>query len=295
MHTQIGLTREDVAGFEEAPDGSRILLADIAYLKLSIVNAIFCGSPTAGDGSWVLVDTGLPTSAETIAQTAERRFSARSRPEAIVLTHGHFDHSGSAETLAARWDVPVYAHPLEHPYLNGGASYPPADPWVGGGTFSLLSPLFPRKPIDLGDRLKSLPSDGSVPGIPEWSWIHTPGHAPGHISLWRERDRTLIAGDAVITTGQESAYEVLTQTPEMHGPPRYFTIDWLAAEASVTALARLEPERIISGHGPPLSGPNMRSALWKLSDNFQQVAVPREGKYVAKRATADDDSAYRSP
>lgn len=76
---------------------------------------------------------------------------------------------------------------------------------------ALLSPLFPCGPVDLGDRLNALPDDGSVPGMPDWQWLHTPGHAPGHISLWRKTDRSLIVGDAFITTGQESAYEVATQ------------------------------------------------------------------------------------
>jgi hypothetical protein len=46
------------------------------------------------------------------------------------------------------------------------------------------------------------------------------------VSIWREEDRALIAGDAFITTDQESAYAVLRQEPELHGPPQYFTPDW---------------------------------------------------------------------
>ena len=46
---------------------------------------------------------------------------------AIVMTHGHFDHVGALEDLAEEWDTPVDAHPLEHPYLDGKASYPPGD------------------------------------------------------------------------------------------------------------------------------------------------------------------------
>ena len=42
------------------------------------------------------------------------------------------------------------------------------------------------------------PSDGSIPNMPGWQWIHTPGHSPGHISLFREKDRSLIAGDAFV-------------------------------------------------------------------------------------------------
>src|SRR4051794_3070678 len=64
---------------------------------------------------------------------AADRFSRRARPSAIILTHGHFDHVGALEHLAEHWDAPVYAHELEMPNLDGRASYPPADPTVGGG------------------------------------------------------------------------------------------------------------------------------------------------------------------
>ena len=69
-----------------------------------------------------------------------------------------------------------------------------------------LSALFPAGPIDLGARLTPLPADGSVPPLPGSQWIHTPGHAVGHVSYWRKSDRTLIVGDAFVTTRQESAY-----------------------------------------------------------------------------------------
>ena len=68
----------------------------------------------------------------------------------------------------------------------------------------LLVTLFPRRPIDVSRWLQRLPEDGGVPQMPGWRWIHT----PGHISFWRERDRTIVAGDAFITTNQESAYAV---------------------------------------------------------------------------------------
>ncbi len=145
------------------------------------------------------------------------------------------------EDLASEWDVPVYAHPLEHPYLDGTASYPPPDPSVGGGLMLLTSPLFPRGPVNVAARFRPLPPDGSVPGMPTWRWIHTPGHAPGHVSLWREADRTLIAGDAFVTTRQESVYAALTQ--ELHGPPMYYTSDWEKARESLRRLAPLEPMR----------------------------------------------------
>ena len=160
--------------------------------------------PRRGDREWALIDAGMPGSADQIARAAEARFGPGSRPSAIVLTHGHFDHVGALEALARRWDAPVYAHPMEMPYLTGRSSYPPPDPSVGGGLVSALSWSYPRGPIDLAGRVKPLPEDGSVPGLPGWRWVFTPGHTPGHVALFRDADRTLIAGDAVVTTRQES-------------------------------------------------------------------------------------------
>ena len=150
-------------------------------------------------------------------------------------------------------DVPVFAHPLERPYLTGRSPYPPPDPLSGGGSMSLLSRLYPRGPINVGDRLEFLQEDGYIPFAPSWRWIMTPGHSPGHISLFRDADRTLIAGDAVVTTKQESLIAVATQRREIHGPPSYFTQDWGAAGDSVGRLAALEPEVLATGHGEPLA------------------------------------------
>ncbi|WP_411905519.1 MBL fold metallo-hydrolase [Rhizobium mayense] len=293
MDDQLHLGDSDIIDIEN-DDGTRKVCDDVAYLKLSIVNAVFLGRPVP-DSNWLLVDTGLPSSQDRILATAARRFGATSRPAAIIMTHGHIDHAGSVERLAAFWDVPVYAHPLEHPYLDGRASYPPADPWVGGGSFALMSPLLPRGPSNLGSLLQSLPADGTVPFASEWSWLHTPGHTPGHISLWRESDRTLVAGDAVITTGQESVYDVVTQAPRLHGPPRYLTIDWQASEQSAKQIASLEPERLVSGHGPALGGTGLRAALDTLATNFWDIAVPPDGRYVDHPARATDGTAYCRP
>jgi hypothetical protein len=82
-----------------------------------------------------------------------------------------------------------------------------------------------------------------------------------HVSLFRDRDRTLLSGDALITVKQESAIAVATQRRSMHGPPAYFTQDWPAAERSVRRLAALEPETLLPGHGEAWSGPGMRSQL----------------------------------
>ena len=89
----------------------------------------------------------------------------------------------------------MYAHRDEAPYLDGRADYPPPDPTVGGFE-SQLARLYPRRGTDVGDRLRTLPDDGTVPGLPGWRWVATPGHTVGHVSLFRDGDATLVAGDA---------------------------------------------------------------------------------------------------
>jgi glyoxylase-like metal-dependent hydrolase (beta-lactamase superfamily II) len=276
-------------------DGTHEVCDDLAYKRIAMVNVVFYGSSGAGDRQWTLIDAGLPGAADRIAGAAEERFGKGSRPAAIILTHGHIDHVGALESLAERWDVPIFAHELEMPYLDGSAAYPPPDTTVGNGIMPAIAALFPRGPFDFRPRLQQLPADGSVPGMPGWTWLHTPGHAPGHISLWRDSDRTVIAGDAFITTNQESAYSVMTQKPQMHGPPMYFTPDWQRARTSVEKLASMEPEIAVTGHGRAMRGPEMREALHALARDFDRIAVPEHGRYVLHPARAEDGTAYVAP
>ena len=108
---------------EEAADG-------VLRVRTLMVNVYL----VRNGSSWVLVDAGLRGYARTIIAAAEEFVGSDRAPEAIVLTHGHFDHIGSLEALLERWPVPVYAHRLERPYLNGESAYPPPDPLVGRGS-----------------------------------------------------------------------------------------------------------------------------------------------------------------
>lgn len=269
--------------------GEQVRVADGVFrVPLSIVNAYLVTGPAPGDRGWVLVDAGLSASRGAIVAAASGAFGPDARPAAIILTHGHFDHVGSLEALADRWDAPVYAHPLELPYLTGKADYPPPDPGAGGGAMAWLSPLYSRRGIDLGDRVRPLPADGTVPFLPGWRWLHTPGHAPGHVAFFRDADRTLLAGDAFVTTRQESFFGALLKPQVVHGPPAYFTTDWEQAWASVRLLAALRPEAAATGHGVPMRGAAMRRQLNRLASEFDRRAVPADGRYVRCPARSNE-------
>jgi len=276
-------------------DAPKYVAPEVSYLLDRIVNVCFIGAPGETNRSWILVDCGLPGSASKIKAAASRLFGEGSRPAAIVLTHGHFDHIGAVHTLAREWDAPVYAHELELPYLTGQSSYPPPDPLVGGGAMSVMSALFPRRPIDLGRYAHELPADGSVPGAPGWRWIPTPGHSPGHVSLVRDSDRAVVAGDAFTTTKQESLVAALTQRAEIHGPPMYFTPDWDMARASVKHLAEYAPSAAITGHGPPLRGERLQEGLRNLSSHFDVWARPARGRYRDHPAITDGSGVVELP
>jgi glyoxylase-like metal-dependent hydrolase (beta-lactamase superfamily II) len=271
-----------------APSAAFRVTDGVAVLRDRIVNVVFLGASDAGDRGWVLVDSGLPGSLQRIVDAAASLFGTGARPAAIVLTHGHFDHVGSLQALAERWDVSVFAHAMELPYLTGRSGYPPPDPTVGGGAMARLAGLFPRGPIDLGGRVRTLPEDGAVPGAPEWRWVYTPGHAPGHVSLFRDADRTLVAGDAFVTTKQESLGAVISQRKEIHGPPAYFTPDWDRARESVRRLADLLPDTVVTGHGLPMRGERLRFGLEQLAADFDRVARPARGRYVVTPAHMDE-------
>lgn len=153
---------------------------DLYQYTTQIVNIVMYGH---SENDFVLIDAGMPNSAQSIIEEVEKRFGPDSRPQAIILTHGHFDHVGAIIELINYWDIVVYAHLLEIPFLTGKVNYLKPDITVEGGFLAKSSFIFPNKAIDLGDSIRTLPEDHSVPHMPDFQWIHTPGHSPGHISL----------------------------------------------------------------------------------------------------------------
>ena len=259
---------------------------EVVRIPVKIGNCYLVGNQT----EWVLLDSGTEGNHDRIRHIAEHYFGPETRPEAIILTHGHFDHAGSAGVLAESWNVPIYAHQLELPYLTGRSQYPPPDPTVGGFMAQMIR-LFPNKTYNYSEHMRELPLN-DPPGMNGWTVFETPGHTPGHVSFYRESDSVLLAGDAFCTVDQTSAIKTLTMKPEVSLPPNYYTTDWDAAHESVQLLSDLDPEVIGAGHGKPMSGEVAREGLKRLARDWPQ---PRHGRYVNEPAVADESGVVFLP
>jgi glyoxylase-like metal-dependent hydrolase (beta-lactamase superfamily II) len=244
---------------------------------------------------WVLIDTSWPHRGELIRAAAESVFGAGARPEAILLTHIHPDHAGSARELARLWDVPIHVHPAELP-LASGRYLPqyanPLDRWL---VVPLLA-LMPRRVVEASVARSSLvgsarafdPAAG-VPGLPGWQAVPTPGHTPGHVAFFRGKDRVLITGDAVLTVDLNSVPGLLAGRHQVAGPPYISTWNWPAAKKSIAALAGLTPDVLACGHGRPITGAQAAAGLASLSARLSPRPSARHSR--TDRATTAGRSA----
>jgi glyoxylase-like metal-dependent hydrolase (beta-lactamase superfamily II) len=214
-------------------------------------------------------------------------FGAGARPVSILLTHDHPDHAGSALELARMWGCPVYVHPDELPLtaigdLSTVERYAnPLDRWI---ILPLLR-LMPRRRVQLilskgslREVVQAFDPGATIPGLPDWQCIHTPGHTPGHVALFRTADRVLITGDAIVTADLNSFLGALLWGLRLNqqrasGPPWYSTWNKQAAKESVAALAALDPRVLASGHGVPMSGEETAGKLRAFADRFSKAAA----------------------
>ncbi|HLJ45075.1 MAG TPA: MBL fold metallo-hydrolase [Bryobacteraceae bacterium] len=260
--------------------GLREIAPGVHQLAVSIANVYLVDGP---GGTWRLIDTGVPDKGGEIRAAAESHYGRGTRPAAIVLTHGHFDHSGSARELAEFWDVPIYAHQLEMPFITGQSAYPPFDPTAGGFMAFVTRFLSPRDAFNLGGHLR-----GFGPGVdvlPGWEWFHTPGHSPGHVAYFRREDATLLAGDAFTTMNLDSLPAILQKKQQVCRPPTPINYDWQKARESVRLLSSLKPVTLACGHGIPMQGENATHQLAMLARDFP---IPRHGRYVRESALTNE-------
>jgi glyoxylase-like metal-dependent hydrolase (beta-lactamase superfamily II) len=222
------------------------------------------------DGSsWILVDAGWGSDGPRIKAAARSRLGPGLAPSAILLTHAHPDHDGSARELAQAWGCPVFVHPAEVPIATGEFAAMvryagPLDHWL---ILPFMRAIGRRRrdeilaAASLVGIVRPLAPDGTAPGIEGWRWIHTPGHTPGHVAYVRAQDRVVLSGDAIVTLEVNAWAGLLRQRQGLSGPPWYTTWDRRAAVASIVKIADLEPSVLAGGHGLPLAGPCTAAAV----------------------------------
>jgi glyoxylase-like metal-dependent hydrolase (beta-lactamase superfamily II) len=223
--------------------------------------------------SWVLIDTAWRNCTQSIKTTAESLFGMDKRPVAILLTHIHSDHSGSAPELAEIWSVPIYVHPDEMPLASGKLIpeyFNPLDRWLIVPLMKLMRQVLESKlsEASLEDVACAIDPSAGVPGLPDWQCIPTPGHTPGHVAFFRMSDCVLIAGDAILTVNLNSLWDLLLNRNRISGPPYIATWNWQIAKESVAVLAALEPRVLACGHGIAMMGSETAYELRAFSDRF---------------------------
>ena len=203
------------------------------------IHPISCGLGYAflieGDAGLVLVDCGSPHQEKKVFTTMDAL--GRHDLKLIWITHAHYDHYGSASALHAKTGAPVGVHPADAETLRAGRSDLGVTRGIGHlfplglGIVNFFVPLPPVNPEVLLEDGASLTDYGIAAQV-----YHTPGHTPGHSSIWLE-DGTLIIGDLI---GQDSRARKQT----------LLATDWQALEESFARMQALKPSRVYSGHSP---------------------------------------------
>ncbi|NJN19263.1 MAG: MBL fold metallo-hydrolase [Oscillochloris sp.] len=151
----------------------------------------------------------------------------------IIITHQDLDHIGALRDLKAGSGATIMAHSIEAPYIDGRQELVKFTLFKDRPDIAVMKAAFQPNPVEQlledGDRLDLA---GGV------QVIFTPGHSPGHICLYLERNKTLIAGDALTTA-----------EGRLQGPNPPVTPDMPRAIKSVQRLAQLDVAAIVCYHG----------------------------------------------
>ncbi|PEJ96158.1 hydrolase [Bacillus wiedmannii] len=211
----------------------------VEMLKLEFQEFIIHPILLWNDEMAVLIDTGFPGQIEDIQVEMERVDVSFDKLKAVILTHQDIDHIGSLPELLQNCgsNIKVYAHELDKPYIEGDL------PLLKGG--NVENP--PKgKVSDTVIDGQELPYCGGI------LILHTPGHTPGHISLYLKQSKTLIAGD--------SMYSVNGKLGGIHAPT---TLNVKESQQSLKKYSNLDIESVVCYHGG-LSKENIKIQIQNL-------------------------------
>jgi glyoxylase-like metal-dependent hydrolase (beta-lactamase superfamily II)/predicted ester cyclase len=200
-----------------------------------------------------LFDAGARTMTRAVASAGARRGGIRR----VVLGHGHTDHRGTAPALG----VPVLCHPDEVQDAEGSGGFRYWPEGLRGLPFGMrqMHRLMHRYAWDGGPvKIADTVTEGDE--VAGFRVIELPGHAPGQIGLWRERDRLALSSDCFYTLdmwGRDSA---------PHIPEPLYNYDTDRARESIRKLAALEPAAAWPGHARPVTG-DVRAQLERAADS----------------------------
>jgi len=210
------------------------------------------------DGGVVQFDAGSRRMTKK-AQAAAERLGGLKR---VVLGHAHADHRGTAPFMGA----PVFCHPDEVADAESDASITPYMDLsqLPVAPVRWIYPFLLRHWDGGAVKIDGTVSEGDE--VAGFRVMHFPGHAPGLIGLWRERDRLAIVSDVVYFV--DSARFKPLPEGEASVPHPAWAWDHAKSKQSVRKLAALEPAVVCAGHAEPLRGENLRETLERAAERF---------------------------